>query len=314
MKRTSRFLPATARGATRVLLVVVALGCSTEPAVAPSVDAGPLASTEAVRDLRFVPIDVPGARMTAPQGIGPSGEIVGTYVDATGKSRGFLLSRGEFTTLDVPGAVGTQARGIGPDGVIVGSYRLPNEPMVATHGFRRSADGEFTGADYPGHLYTIPQRILPDGTILGCRHDQDMMGTMRGVAFGGGTTTEIEAYASMTNGATPDGRRQVGLWANMMTNRSEGFIIDDGVFRSLVVPNSSMTAAWDVNPRGDVAGVYRDATGFHGFVLRGDEIVTIDYPGASATRVFGINAAGEVVGTYVMGGRTRGFAARLTGR
>ena len=75
-------------------------------------------------------------------------------------------------------------------------------------------------------------------------------------------------------------------------------------------PGSSFTAAWDINPRGDIVGVFQNAAGVHGFVLTADGYTTIDYPGATATRVFGINARGDLVGAYVLGGKTFGFLAR----
>jgi uncharacterized membrane protein len=264
------------------------------------------------KTLSITTIDVPGARSTTAFGINARGDIVGSYTDADLVVHGFLLRHGELTTIDYPGAEGTSARGIGPGGEIVGSYWLPGEPGVASHGYLLTSDGQFVQADYPGHLYTIPQRILPDGTILGCRHDENTMGTMNGVVMGPGGNSETNAFASMHNGATPDLSRIVGLHMNQATGRGEGYIIDDGVFTSFVVPGGNFTAAWDVNPAGAVAGVYRNATGFHGFVLTLGEYVTIDGPGAAATRAFGINAGGDVVGGYIAGGKGYGFVASAT--
>jgi hypothetical protein len=94
-------------------------------------------------------------------------------------------------------------------------------------------------------------------------------------------------------------------------NRGEGYLISDGRFTPLLVPNSRSTAAWDMNARGDVVGVYQSAdNAFHGFVLTEAGYTTLDFPGATATRAFGINARGDVVGHYVLGGVTRGFLAR----
>src|SRR5690242_2917314 len=53
----------------------------------------------------FVSIDVPNASFTIPTGIGPSGDIVGIYGDASFNEHGFLLSQGSFKTIDVPGAL-----------------------------------------------------------------------------------------------------------------------------------------------------------------------------------------------------------------
>lgn len=264
----------------------------------------------------FTTIDAPGAVATFAQGINAKGDIVGSFRDANGV-HGFLLRNGAFTTIDYPGAAVTEARGINSGGEIIGTYRLPGEPGLNFHGFKRTSRGEFVKVDYPGHTSTIAQRILDDGTVLGCRHDHDFMETMRGIIITKSSNSGTDAFASMHNGATPDRRRVVGLYTNMMagsTGRTEGYVIDNGEFKPFLVPGSTMTAAWDVNPRGDVTGVYRDAAGtFHGFVLTRDGYLPVDAPGASATRAFGINSAGEVVGAFVdASGNTRGFLARRT--
>lgn len=301
------------RAATMVTLFAGLLlaACERSSPLAPESRHRTLQPANSNRSYSFTTIDVPGATSTTPQGIGPGGAIVGWYV-AAGVTHGFLLENGEFTTIDYPGAAGTQARGIGPSGEIVGSYWLPGEPVgLAQHGFLLTRQGEFLPVDYPGHLYTIAQRILPDGTVLGCRHNEDFSSTMRGVEIFRDGTSEIDAFSSMHNGATPSGRRIVGLYTNVAAgNRLEGYIIDDGVFTPLLIPGSNLTTAWDVNPRGDVAGVYREGTVYHGYVFSAEgEVTMIDFPGASATRAFGINPGGDVVGIYVLGGVTHGFQA-----
>jgi len=64
---------------------------------------------------------VPGATFTVARGINNSGQIVGTYSDASG-GHGFLYTAGVFTPLDVPGAAATEADGINTSGQIVGTY------------------------------------------------------------------------------------------------------------------------------------------------------------------------------------------------
>ena len=70
----------------------------------------------------FITIDPPGSTSTQALGINTSGEIVGTFGDASGGFHGFLISNGTFTTIDVPGATVTQALGINTSGEIVGTY------------------------------------------------------------------------------------------------------------------------------------------------------------------------------------------------
>lgn len=285
----------------RNLLIIIAL----------LLTVGIFTSTAAAQNYSFSRIDVPGARATQAWGINAGGDIVGTFVDADFVQHGFLLQGGNFTTIDFPGADGTDARGIGPGGEIVGNYWNDDEPLVASHGYRLSRKGVFSELSFPGHLYTIAQRFLPDGTVLGCRHNENTTNTMRGVLISRFETSEIDKYASMNNGATPDLSRIVGLYTNTELSRTEGYTIDNGIFTPFIVPGSTFTAAWDVNPDGQVVGVFRNAAGFHGFVRTGDEFETLDFPSAVATRAFGINARGDVVGSFFAGGATSGFVARL---
>ena len=230
-----------------------------------------------------------------------------------------MSKKGEFTVIDFPGAQGTIARGINPRGEIVGSYRLAGDPPVAARGFLRTKKGEFVNVRYPEHSWEIAQRILPNGTIVGCRHDHDQMTTMRGVTIGKDGASEIDAFGSMNNGATPGLELIVGLWFNMMDNQTQGYIIRDGAFTPFMVPGSNSTAAWDVNPDGAIVGVYSVGTTVRGFLRTedgddddSDEVTytTIHYPGSTVTRAFGINPRSDIVGNYVLGGVTYAFLAR----
>ena len=291
------------------------------PSLAPDGAAFMAGAATANGGFSFTTIEVPNARSTWANGINAGGDIVGEYTDAAGRLHGYLLRNGVFTTIDYPGAARTQARGIGSGGEIVGTYQLAADlvavPVPTIRGFLRTRQGEFVTVMFPGHRSTIAQRILPDGTILGCRHNDDTMASMKGVVIARRGNSEIEEFASMHNGATPDGRRIAGLWTNMMTGRGEGYVIDDGEFKSFMVPGSIFTAAWDVNSAGDVVGVHATGAGtvanpvvFHGFVRTGDEYASIDVPEAVDTRATGINARGDVVGRFTAGGKTRGFLAR----
>ena len=305
--------PIPIRRVLAALAGLLAAGCAEQGPIAPRPTGARASLGLADETFSFTPIDVPGARATAPQGINAGGVVVGYFIDATGVSHGFALRQWELTTIDFPGAEGTDARGISPAGEIVGAYWMPGEPAVAAHGYLLTRQSEFVRVDFPGHANTIPQRILPDGTILGCRHDNDFSTTMRGVVIGKDAYSEIGAFSSMHNGATPDLSRIAGWYVNLAAGgRQEGYVIDDGVFSPLVVPGSIATSAWDVNPSGDIVGIYRNAAGFHGFVRTDDGILTLDFPGATATRAYGINAGGDVVGTYVAGGTTHGFLASAT--
>lgn len=269
-----------------------------------------LAAPVPAQEREYSTIAPPGARSSTAFGINARGAVVGTFVDQSFVQHGFLLSKGGFTVIDVPGAKGTIARGINSRGEIVGSYQLPGDPPEAARGFLRAKKGEFVNVHYPGHSWEIAQRILPNGTIVGCRHDYDMMESMRGVTIQSDGASEIDAFGSMNNGATPGLDLMVGFWFNMMDNQTQGYMMADGVFISFMVPGSSSTAAWDVNPDGAIVGVYSVGNTVRGFVKTGETYTTIRYPGSVATRAFGINAAGDIVGNYAVGGVTRAFIAR----
>ena len=247
-------------------------------------------------------------------GINPRGDIVGAFTDGDGITHGFLMHKGEFTKLDFPDEEtgGTLANGINPGGDIVGSFWLNSDPLVGLRGFLLTKDGKWQEISYPNHSWVALQRILPDGTMLGCRHDSDMTSTMRGITIGNGWWSEISAYSSMHYGATPDLGMIVGRWTDTAINQQQGYVIQNGVFDPFIVPGSNLTQAWDVNPDGNIVGVYRisGTTTFRGFLRVGDTYTTIHYPLSLHTRAFGINPKGDVVGSYVAGGTTYGFVAR----
>ncbi|MFL5613580.1 MAG: hypothetical protein ACJ796_07970 [Gemmatimonadaceae bacterium] len=295
-------------------LGLVVAGCSeispTAPTTAGKLDVMAPNFDRSTPTFSYATIDAPGAILTNAQGINAGGDIAGWYLDAAQRFHGFVVHDGTFSTVDYPseqsGVVEqTQVRGIGADGAVVGNHwnngELAANP-AADHGFERTAAGEFQIVHYPDHLNEIPQRILPDGTILGCRHDMDMMASMHGIVIAGNSATDIGVPASMNNGSTPSGRLQVGFFTDM-ANVTHGYTIENGAFTPFMVPGSSATNAWDVSPRGDIVGAYKNATGFHGFVETDAGYTTIDMPvaGTTATRVFGVNARGDVVGAYVVG-------------
>lgn len=82
----------------------------------------------------FTPFDVPGSVATSAWDMNPSGEIVGTYVDASLQAHGFLMTGGEFISIDFPaqGVKRTQAFGINPQGDVVGVYV---DAAGVTHGY-----------------------------------------------------------------------------------------------------------------------------------------------------------------------------------
>src|SRR5262245_20937373 len=74
-------------------------------------------------DGTYTTLDNPlGTNGTQLLGINNLGQIIGSYIDASGHSHGFLYSGGGFTTLDDPSGTDTVATGINELGQIVGHY------------------------------------------------------------------------------------------------------------------------------------------------------------------------------------------------
>ena len=71
-----------------------------------------------------------------------------------------------------------------------------------------------------------------------------------------------------------------------------GFLLRDGTITIIHVPNSSTTAATDINNKGVIAGWFDN----HAFILRNGHFTMIDAPGAFETSANAINDRGVVVG------------------
>ncbi|NOT85889.1 MAG: hypothetical protein HOP02_14160, partial [Methylococcaceae bacterium] len=80
-------------------------------------------------------------------------------------------------------------------------------------------------------------------------------------------------------------------------------------YTTLNVPSATQgTVAYGINAGGQVAGVFYDDKGSHGFIYNGTDYTTLDAPKATnGTFAYGINAKGQVVGDYVDGTGKHGF-------
>src|SRR5688500_17484094 len=176
-------------------------------------------------DFNYYTFDaVPGATATTAWGNNSRGDIVGSYTK-DGVTHGFLLSDGVLTTIDYEGAASTEARGINAQGDIVGLYRIAGEPSMNAHGTLRDKHGQMAPVNVPDHTTPHPQTITSSGVLVGCRHDTDQTATMRGVINDAHDLREdgdvdeygeIDAFASINNGASPDGQLNVGFFMDMM--------------------------------------------------------------------------------------------------
>jgi probable HAF family extracellular repeat protein len=137
--------------------------------------------------LTFPQIEVPDAMSTLALGINDRGQIVGTFRDAEGVLRGFLLDQGVFTPInvDVPGATRTEPTGINNRGQIVGNF---TDAKGVRRGFLLD-QGVYTPIDVPGATSTVVYGINAHGQIAGFFVDAQGMhgfcGTVRPGRGGG---------------------------------------------------------------------------------------------------------------------------------
>lgn len=205
------------------------------------------------------------------------GDIVGAYNSnynsntPAGHRYGFLRSKdGEFTRIDFPGNVfRTHADGINRRGDIVGWYA---RVMGEIHGYLRKKDGEFNQIDFPGATDTRAVGINARGDIVGF-------------------------YCVENVPSVPCG--------NIVDGRTHGFLLSEGKFTTIDVPDALGTQAYKINLHGQILGRYRDAgpeRRSHLFLLSEGEVTTIDVPGAFEAGAdganAGLNARGDIVGDY----------------
>ena len=276
-------------GTQRFRLAVMTIGVL---GLSPAILAGPAT---------YLPLDYPGAVSTFAFGINPEGDIVGSYIDTGGDEHGFVLRGGAFVTIDYPGATWTEAWGINPQGDIVGQYGLPDNTV---HGFLRRDDTLYA-LDVPGQPNTMPVKISPNGTIVGCYHvslpsGATILDTMFGFVLTPDGTTSYPLSRTMHNGVNSEGDITGNYSDPVIGTFRDSYIIKNGETTWFTFPGSSITRAWDISTTGDVVGWYKLGPAFHGFLLRGGVLTSIDVnlPGVTQTRAFGINPAGDIVGYF----------------
>jgi uncharacterized membrane protein len=163
---------------------------------------------------------------TAAFGINNRGRIVGLYIDAGGKSHGFVRVKGRgarrdegvFTTIDFPGALDTLALAINNRDQILGAS-IDSEHTK--HGFLLQ-EGEFTAIDHPD------------------------------------ATSEVRGGGTALYGLNDRGQI-VGQYSDA---RCHGFLLDGDTFTTIDDPDALFaTGAADINDRGQIVGFYDGMTG-----------------------------------------------------
>jgi hypothetical protein len=206
---------------------------------------------------QFQSIDFPNARATQARGIGPGGDIVGTYVaqvENTGvPAHGFLLNnRGEFSRVDYPGHINTIPQRILPDGTILGCYH-DTDTMATMHGMSYSRGG----------WEAIPEGMsmhngaTPDGKlIVGLFTDMDNRGKGYFIDRGRFVPFEVPGASQTAGWDINQAGVAVGVYRDA-AGRFHGFQYDGEAFRSVDVPGATATRVFGISPHGDMVGACR---------------------------------------------------------
>lgn len=218
-------------------------------------------------DGTFTEFNAPGAGAGNRQGtravaINASGDIAGTYSDASGVFHGFVRSAaGVFTTFDVPGSgtlaassnfllQGTVPLGLNDAGVITGMWA---DAAYLHHGFVRAADGTIASFDAPnagtdrGLLQgTYAVGLNASGVVVGFYQDtaDQLHGFVRSAA-GAITSFDASEAGSGETRLVPLGTLGVAINAS---GTVAGFYLDSAARLHGVIAAASATTAQTATP------------------------------------------------------------------
>jgi uncharacterized membrane protein len=286
-----------------------------QPALGEAQTSQPLSQVD--DNATYVTFDPPGSTNTGPSAITAAGVIIGSYIDASGLTHGFLRTvGGTYTVIDVPGASLTMPTAINPGGVITGWYCnvVSNGFCSSTSsGFVRARDGTLTTFNLPGGGFVFPlynpfgppPSINPAGEIAGTYFDPNFAGEHGFLRTPDGTLSTIDApgaFFTEVLAINPAGVI-VGDLCDAATC-FRGFVrAPDGTFTQIGPPGANVETIpiGGINPSGAVTGTYYDGVNLliHGYLLTPDGTFTVfDPPGSVYTSPFAINPAGVITGYY----------------
>jgi hypothetical protein len=286
-------------------------------------------------DYIFTTLNDPSAAFgTFATGINKYGQIVGYYVDASGRKDGFIYSAGSYTQLIDPssGVTDIVPLSINDSGQISGyevqngvtqgfvynggsQYSSASSYYITTSGGSLAVSGINNGEEIVGY-YTNNASDTNHGfsaqiSQFNSSGNPPFHGTISTSNFT--TLNEPQAGTSATFARGVNNQNQViGSWG-VGPGGSHGFFYDNGAYSSFDDPNGS-TVAYGINDADMIVGYYIDVATARGFLYNRPTgtYTTINIPGALNTYFYGLNDAGQIVGAYTDGNnRFHGFLATL---
>ena len=254
------------RSAATALIVLTFLIASTAPLKA-----------QIRRPVTYIPIIFPGAIETEAHGINAFGEIVGSWVDGSGNTHGFLYNAGTYTSFDYPGSNSTVPWAINNAGDIVGIHDN-NVGFLLKGGL--------------GGVFS---------TTNGEARDINNFDFISNIA--GFTSLDGEQFLVIYPGAADtlsfginDALQVVGYYVDSSGN-SHGFLDNQVTYSTIDVPGQSVTFCIGVNTLGQIVGYTFEGGTPHGFFDSAGTFVQLDYPGTTGyTFAYHVNDFGQIVG------------------
>jgi uncharacterized membrane protein len=166
-----------------------------------------------------------------------------------------------------------------------------------------AAQYSFTTVDYPGaattrligindHFEMVGHYIMPGAGQV--RHAMKYTDGQFEALDPNGILGSAQSAANQINN-----RGDISGWYSTQAGTRHGYILSDGVVRTIDYPGTDFTQVNGITDTGTIFGHFRDAAGrFHGFTLRDEAFTQLDFPGALNTFAFYINARGDVAGEW----------------
>ena len=236
---------------------------------------------------------------TGTGGINDRGFIGAQLLAADGSLlQGYVYDSKSDTATAIPGSVGatvpsndgrTPGLGFGPGGLV---------PVIGER------DGSATVlAGFPGAVVTAILQFNRNGASVGWS-SQDFVNWHSFVRSADGVYTKLEypgPVGHLTSGTALLGWNQAGTMIGYLSDPPQmefaGLIRHpDGTWEVWNAPGATSTIVYAITEAGTLAGTYKDASGWHGFVWARGVLQTVDAPGAANTALSGINNQGDLVG------------------
>ncbi|HEX7895340.1 MAG TPA: Ig-like domain-containing protein, partial [Terriglobales bacterium] len=255
----------------------------------------------------YAKIAYPGALLTEVNSINNSNVVVGSYLDSSSNSHGFIYRNGKFTAINFPGATDTEVFGINDFGDIVGLYQTAGP--LNFHGFVRHA-GVFTSIDDPDATFgTMALGINKSGEVVGSYDNA------HGFVFENGHYRTVNApqFAGETPNTQLNGLNNLGWIA--------GQVFTGGIWRGFWIVGKDLdfvqaagtvdSQVTGVNGHGDIVGCHDAQAGFVSFAVENGEKSETSEPFPTQVALIScpsaINYARVVVGNFFTIKQPNGF-------